>query len=345
MLAGVVPLRDNNGEIIGAILAGRELDEELLADINFARDDVDLGLLYKGQVWIEHSDQKEYDPPAFDTFDNTSVNKALSGQTTTTSDIVHAKNGETYVVAYAPLAEKSDIPVVLLTLVKVDTLVALRNRVASNAVILVVGLSLIVMFGLQLFARWVVVMPLDKLRTVAQQIAGGNYVHRPEVTTMDEIGQLAQALNEMVEAIQQRETALQTSAEQIQLQAKSLEKNNQELVAATRKAEEATRLKSEFMATMSHELRTPLNAIIGYSQLILQGITGQLNEKQHDFHDRILLNGRNLLGLINDILDISKIEAGRFDLIQNPFPVRKWLDEITNQTQKSGRQQRSRFPD
>lgn len=76
----------------------------------------------------------------------------------------------------------------------------------------------------------------------------------------------------------------------------------------------ANRLKSEFLANVSHELRTPLNAIIGYSELLLSGLYGDLNTKQHDRLNRVFKSGQNLLDIINDILDLSKIEAGRMEL-------------------------------
>ncbi|MFK8186444.1 MAG: ATP-binding protein [Phormidesmis sp.] len=100
-----------------------------------------------------------------------------------------------------------------------------------------------------------------------------------------------------------------------------LEQQNQELEKQRRhihlqnlQLQEVSRLKSEFLATMSHELRTPLNAIIGFSQILLSGSKGSLNEAQRKMADRVLANGENLLTLINDILDFSKIEAGRLGL-------------------------------
>ena len=127
-------------------------------------------------------------------------------------------------------------------------------------------------------------------------------------------------------------TERKRAEEKIRSFATRMAQTSHELAVARKKAEESARLKSEFMATMSHELRTPLNAIIGYGQILLAGIAGEMTSKQHDFVGRILLNGRNLLDLINDILDLSKIEAGRLDLLHQPFNLREWLDEIVLQT-------------
>jgi signal transduction histidine kinase len=84
-------------------------------------------------------------------------------------------------------------------------------------------------------------------------------------------------------------------------------------------------LKSDFLATMSHELRTPLTSIIGYSDMMLSGMTGEMNEKQTNFLESILKNGEALLNLINDILDLTKIEAGRLELNIEPVDLRAAL--------------------
>ena len=79
----------------------------------------------------------------------------------------------------------------------------------------------------------------------------------------------------------------------------------------TRELQEASRHKSQFLASMSHELRTPMNAVLGYTELILVGEFGKLNDDLRDALERIQRSGRHLLGLINDVLDLLKIEAGR----------------------------------
>lgn len=93
------------------------------------------------------------------------------------------------------------------------------------------------------------------------------------------------------------------------------------LRASQEAAEAASRAKNEFLATMSHELRTPLNAIMGLSQLLQQEIVGSLNEKQNEYVSCIYSSGEHLLALINDILDLSKIEAAKEELSLSPLPV------------------------
>jgi PAS domain S-box-containing protein len=104
----------------------------------------------------------------------------------------------------------------------------------------------------------------------------------------------------------------------------------EELAAAMLKAQESDRLKSAFLASMSHELRTPLNSIIGFTGVILQGLAGPLNEEQTKQLNMTRDSARHLLALINDILDISKIEAGELEIIRHPFDMR---EAITNALQ------------
>jgi len=100
---------------------------------------------------------------------------------------------------------------------------------------------------------------------------------------------------------------------------------NEELAQKNDELTHLDQLKSDFMATMSHELRTPLTSVIGYSDMLLSGVTGELNEKQVNFVESILKNGEHLLNLINDVLDLTKIEAGRLELNREPVDLRSAL--------------------
>jgi PAS domain S-box-containing protein len=102
----------------------------------------------------------------------------------------------------------------------------------------------------------------------------------------------------------------------------------EKLRQAMEAAQAADRIKSAFLATMSHELRTPLNSIIGFTGIMLQGLAGPLNEEQHKQMTMVQNSSRHLLSLINDVLDISKIEAGQLDLSLSSFEVRSSLEKM-----------------
>jgi signal transduction histidine kinase len=101
---------------------------------------------------------------------------------------------------------------------------------------------------------------------------------------------------------------------------------NEELAAANTELAKANLLKSQFMANMSHELRTPLNSIIGYTELVMKGLYGPISDQQTDRLERVLRNGRNLLTLINEVLDLSKIEAGRIELAMAEINLRQLIE-------------------
>jgi len=138
-------------------------------------------------------------------------------------------------------------------------------------------------------------------------------------------------------AVTQQKTYLE---ERVRERTQELEAANLQLRKALEEAEEASRVKSEFLATMSHELRTPLNPIIGFSELLQDQHFGALNEKQQQYLDRILTSGRHLLSLINGILDLAKAEAGRLDLepepLNLPLAVQTAVNGIRPQTEPRG---------
>ena len=102
----------------------------------------------------------------------------------------------------------------------------------------------------------------------------------------------------------------------------------EEIQEKSRQVEEASKHKSQFLANMSHELRTPLNAILGYTELVLDGIYGDPPDKMRNVLERIQTNGKHLLGLINDVLDLSKIEAGQLVLTLNEYSVKDMMQGV-----------------
>lgn len=128
------------------------------------------------------------------------------------------------------------------------------------------------------------------------------------------------------------EAALQKAYDDLEVK---VEERTQELVQANEKLKELDRLKSLFIASVSHELRTPLNSIIGFSGMMIQEAFGALNDKYKDYVNRINHSGRHLLALVTDIIDISKIESGRIDIVVSEF----LLDEMIAEAVQAVRQQ------
>jgi PAS domain S-box-containing protein len=121
---------------------------------------------------------------------------------------------------------------------------------------------------------------------------------------------------------------LQVQAEELQAQAEELQAQQQTLMEKAREVEAANQAKSDFLASMSHELRTPLNAIIGFSDLLLEGSAGELNEEQKEYVTEVSTSGENLLNLINDILDLSKVEAGKLQFSPGNLNLADVVDNV-----------------
>jgi len=160
--------------------------------------------------------------------------------------------------------------------------------------------------------------PILRISQVARDVAEGKLDHEVTISGENEISDLARAINFMLERlksyrhkVEEYQKELETKVAERTL---ALEHLLQESKALTQKAEAANLSKSEFLSNMSHELRTPLNHIIGFTELIAGKNCGDINEVQEEYLNDVLNASRHLLSLINDILDLSKIEAGKMDL-------------------------------
>ena len=169
---------------------------------------------------------------------------------------------------------------------------------SRNLFILVAAISVALALALGLLLSWSLVDPIQRTEARLQEIAEGDFSGRLDVPNRDELGSLAANVNRM----------------------------NDELRRLYGELETASRHKSEFLANMSHELRTPLNAIIGFSQVLRQRLFGELNAKQEEYLDDVIASGNHLLSLIDDVLDLSKIEAGRIELELTTFSLREALE-------------------
>jgi signal transduction histidine kinase len=145
---------------------------------------------------------------------------------------------------------------------------------------------------------WSLIGPIQRIDARLAAISSGDFSGRIEVANRDELGALAANVNRM----------------------------NDELRRLYMELEAVSRHKSEFLASMSHELRTPLNAIIGFSQVLREEMFGPVNQKQAEYLDDIISSGNHLLSLINDVLDLSKVEAGQVELEIHPFSLLEALE-------------------
>jgi signal transduction histidine kinase len=188
-----------------------------------------------------------------------------------------------------------------LTTTTTNQLIVQNGSLYASSRNLLVGVaagSVLLALLLGLTLSWSLVEPIRRTETRLAEIASGNFSEHVDVADRDELGAPAAHRNRM----------------------------DDELQRLYRELEAASQHKSEFLANMSHELRTPLNAILGFSQVLREGIFGELNEKQSEYLDDILSSGTHLLALINDVLDLSKVEAGQVELEVAPFSLRETLE-------------------
>ncbi|WP_445678981.1 ATP-binding protein [Radicibacter daui] len=194
------------------------------------------------------------------------------------------------------------------------------------AMLLSGGLSALisVLVGWQYVGR-VVIQRLDRLRRVMLAISRGHHsAHVPNLGARDEIGEMART----VEIFRRNAAELDMRNEELGVRARELRDLVNALSHARRQAETANLAKSQFLASMSHELRTPLNAIIGLSEMLIEELQDHEVPDAEDSLSRVVTAGRHLLALINDVLDLSKIEAGKIELYPETMPVMRACRDI-----------------
>lgn len=225
--------------------------------------------------------------------------------------------------------------------ITVDTLVIAEGFVERSAVILISGLlhSLILATILGVLFYFMLTRPIKQ---VAENIKIHNsYVNVPKSHRRDELGELIEAYNnqfrqrataqkrlhrlniELEQRVAERTTQLEGSKQDLEVRVKE---RTRELIMATEAAQAANRTKSDFLAHMSHELRTPLNAIIGFSQIWVEEMFGEIkNQKYKEYAIDINRASTHLLSLISDILDVSKLEAGEMELDEAKVDIKELI--------------------
>ncbi len=168
------------------------------------------------------------------------------------------------------------------------------------------------MVALYYVVKYIVIKPLSHLRDVSDSVAKGDLAQRADIHTNDEFEELAASFNKMLRHLVESQANLREANEELDGKVDELAHLNMQL-------HEMNRLKGEFLAAMSHELRTPLNSIIGFSE-VLQSLDA-LNDKQKRYAQNIQVSGRKLLEMINDILDLAKMEAGKMEVRLSEFRI------------------------
>lgn len=196
-----------------------------------------------------------------------------------------------------------------------------EQRFAANFVffITVGSISILLIVTIIFLITGKLMKPIERLTTAVATITKtGDLTTKVDISSKDEVGQLGRAFNDM-------STKLQSTYATLEQRIAEKTAHLQQVVLAL---ERANKMKSEFLANMSHELRTPLNAIIGFAEVLRDKIAGDLNEEQMDFVNDIHSSGCHLLQMINDILDLSKIEAGKMELQYEVFLVPEAIEDV-----------------
>jgi signal transduction histidine kinase len=201
---------------------------------------------------------------------------------------------------------------------------AASNRRAFWLVGAFLTASIVLALLLGFVVSWSFILPVREAHAFLGRVAIGDFGSTIRVANRDEFGELANRMNRM-----SRE--LEGLYDEQSRAAAELQRLNERLA-------QASQAKSDFLASMSHELRTPLNAIIGFSEVLSERMFGELNEKQDEYLKDIYSSGTHLLSLINDILDLSKIEAGRMELELTDFDLPQAIDNtLTLVRERAGR--------
>jgi signal transduction histidine kinase/ActR/RegA family two-component response regulator len=218
---------------------------------------------------------------------------------------------------------------------------SLRAKRYANILIIFVLVSGLFALFVSSKLQGLISKPILHLEDTMRMVSSNkNYAVRAVKTYGDEIGRLIDGFNTMLSEIQQRDTVLQSTNGELKTRTQELEEEvfqrkqaQEELLKAKHAAEEANRAKSTFLANMSHELRTPLNAIIGYSEMLEEEARDTSKIENVQDLRKIQSAGKHLLSLINDVLDLSKIEAGKMGLHLETFEVSHVIEEMVTTLQ------------
>jgi two-component system NtrC family sensor kinase len=237
--------------------------------------------------------------------------------------------GRKVLTAYAPVAPLGWL--VFVELPAAEAYAPLYAALERLALVLLAALGFAVLAGMFLAGR--MVGPIQALRAGAERIGGGDLSQRIRIKTGDELEALADQFNDMAGRLQESYAGLE----------QKVEERTREVEEKSRQLEVASQHKSQFLASMSHELRTPLNAIIGLTEMMVTNAARFGTEKAAEPLRRVHRAGSHLLGLINQVLDLSKIEAGKLELSPEWVNLTPLINEVVDTARPLAEQNNNRL--
>jgi signal transduction histidine kinase/DNA-binding response OmpR family regulator len=306
-----VPVRDPHGEIEGVVLCGislAALGDRIATFSTGPTARTSLVDLRQGGIILAHPQRERILTPISGR--NEAVNQMLEGGRGTLETA--SSSGELNLTAFAPAP---NLPWGLIILQPSDAVFAQVARSGRKG--LMYGALILLLAGvISALLAGGVTRPLVHLREAASRLAAGDMSNRVNMARRDEVGDLGRAFDRMAAALAERSAQLQAAHEELRVQYS--------------RVKDTDRLKSEFLANMSHELRTPLNAVIGFAQLIHDGKAGPVSPDQREFLNDILTSADHLLQLINDVLDLAKVESGKLEFHPEPVQLHRLISEVRN---------------
>lgn len=331
---------------IGVLVNSLPLDTRFLKEISLESSHVGLFVIFEGRIYaintseehlitsfettIAHEDTlpEDHDQvhtdthvPAFDIIlAPEALAQALTGEIYVEEQPV-LLHGTLHMAAAIPLIVGGQPAAVVRMFIGLDEFIMFQQQFTTRLAVTFGVLGTIALGVMFLFIRTSVTRRLRDLQRVAEQMTAGHYDQRVRIASSDEIGQLGLAFNTMSHQLGNLYNTLEA-----RIVERTTQLENALALArdARNAAEQANAMKSQFLANMSHELRTPLNAIINFTYMLHKGMYGPVTLQQQTYLERVRSSGQHLLNLINDILDLSKIEAGRMTLSKESVQ----LDEL-----------------
>lgn len=315
VLQAAVPVRNVAGQVIATVLVARHIDEAFMNELNFEREHVHVAFFYDGELMARDGSK----PEEFDDLEITSAitDRMNRGELINLGSPREDADATPDAVAYVPIRVANQLRGYVVVLIELDSVLNAHSELSRLSLVLVSVLGLAGLGFGALSTHILVLTPIRKIKEASRKMAEGQLAERVTLRSQDEIGDLSRAFNSM--------------AEQLQTSFANLEKEIAETQKAREAAERSDQVKSAFLASMSHELRTPLNSVINFTKFVVKGMMGPVTDEQASTLNEVIDSAKHLLNLINDVLDMSKIESGSLRLfVEDNVNIQAVLDQVVS---------------